>query len=276
MCGKNPCFLVDLLYGLDRISYVDVTFMVDPVRNSIRRPPPACKLGVWAGCPLKRLAPCPERARLSGSNDFVLRFSSCAVPCTKKIQTCPRLGCPVSCPRSALSILPRNRLDEIGTNERLNLPEWEWEHACIAHSNGGSVGGNGERGGAQSGFLREDLAEGFRSPAKYVHARVSAEGRTRVLLISSHKDIHRTIAKFGIKQAALTRQLHQCALVLDKYRRWVTLEVVSVIFLFRNLPVMQDAYGIVEKMLITLRIFHLIFSSNIVVSSYGPSGEYGN
>lgn len=55
--------------------------------------------------------------------------------------------------------------------------------------------------------------------ARYVHARVSAEGRTRVLLISSHKDIRRTIAKFGARQAILARQVQQCHLVLDKYRR---------------------------------------------------------
>lgn len=55
------------------------------------------------------------------------------------------------------------------------------------------------------------------SAARHVHARVSAEGRTRVLLISSHKDIRRTISTFNAKEASLVRQQWQARLVLDKY-----------------------------------------------------------
>ncbi|CAN0062711.1 unnamed protein product, partial [Ectocarpus sp. 8 AP-2014] len=77
--------------------------------------------------------------------------------------------------------------------------------------------GRGERSSSA------DLGRGGSvSGAKHVHARVSAEGRTRVLLISSHKDIRRTISTFGAKEASLVRQEWQGRLVLDKYLRYLT------------------------------------------------------
>lgn len=88
----------------------------------------------------------------------------------------------------------------------------------------GSVDGRGGGGSGGSG----STARGERSSAdlgrsgasaRHVHARVSAEGRTRVLLISSHKDIRRTISTFDAKEAALVRQQWQGRLVLDKYLR---------------------------------------------------------
>lgn len=56
--------------------------------------------------------------------------------------------------------------------------------------------------------------------ARHVHARVSAEGHTRVLLISSHKDIRRTISTFGARENALVGQEWRARSVLDRYRRW--------------------------------------------------------
>lgn len=134
-------------------------------------------------------------------------------------------------------------MDEIGTEEKLPLPEWEWDFTSSTSSSGGSgsgpargslgadshphfadVGGGGARsvGGEGSGRSSMDLAQGSVGghvpSAKYVHARVSAEGRTRVLLISSHKDIRRTISTFGVREAALVRQKWRGQLVADKYR----------------------------------------------------------
>lgn len=136
---------------------------------------------------------------------------------------------------------PKCRLDEIGTDEKLPLPEWEWEqHSGVVggsirgtdkHANNGGNNNAGDGGlqgrrcsggsvdAAANGGLPTVIAGDSSSSARHVHARVSAEGRTRVLLISSHKDIRRTIAKFGARQAALTIQAYQCRLVLDKYRR---------------------------------------------------------
>lgn len=84
-------------------------------------------------------------------------------------------------------------------------------------SSDSSVGGGSGRGERSSSA---DMGRGGSvSGAKHVHARVSAEGRTRVLLISSHKDIRRTISTFGAKEASLVRQEWQGRLVLDKYLR---------------------------------------------------------
>lgn len=88
---------------------------------------------------------------------------------------------------------------------------------------GGSAGGHrdpgdgGKTDGGMSDGHRNSADEGV--AAKHIHARVSAEGRTRVLLISSHKDIRRTISTFGAKETSLVRQQWQSQLVLDKYRR---------------------------------------------------------
>lgn len=122
-----------------------------------------------------------------------------------------------------------NRLDEIGTEEKLPLPEWEWDHGGSSGvgGTGGSAGGHrdsngggGNTGGGMSDGHRSSADEGVVGlSAKHIHARVSAEGRTRVLLISSHKDIRRTISTFGVKEASLVRQQWQSQLVLDKYRR---------------------------------------------------------
>ena len=129
------------------------------------------------------------------------------------------------------------RLDEIGTEEKLPLPEWEWEHSDTTRAAGiGGIGGAGGPGGHQtrkgSGGVGDggsstrgerashDLGRGgggYGSAARHVHARVSAEGRTRVLLISSHKDIRRTISTFNTKESSLVRQQWQAQLVLDKY-----------------------------------------------------------
>lgn len=128
------------------------------------------------------------------------------------------------------------RLDEIGTEEKLPLPEWEWDHSDSARMGGGGGGGQGGQarhrsssdgsvGGGAGRGERSSSADSGRggggsvSGAKHVHARVSAEGRTRVLLISSHKDIRRTISTFGAKEASLVRQEWQGRLVLDKYLR---------------------------------------------------------
>lgn len=121
----------------------------------------------------------------------------------------------------------QNRLDEIGTEEKLPLPEWEWEQGNSVGGIGGSAGGHsnghggsGQVGGGMSDGRRSSADEGGGGvSAKHIHARVSAEGRTRVLLISSHKDIRRTISAFGAKEASLARQQWQSQLVLDKYRR---------------------------------------------------------
>lgn len=117
----------------------------------------------------------------------------------------------------------KRRLDEIGTEERLPLPEYEWD--IMGNGMNGSVrqisysesGGNGE-----GDCRRSSMAEmtGDLPSARHVYARVSAEGRTRVLLISSHKDIRRTISTFGAREAALVRLEEQARLVLERYRRW--------------------------------------------------------
>lgn len=127
------------------------------------------------------------------------------------------------------------RLDEIGTEEKLPLPEWEWEHSDSTRmagiggatgpgghqtrkgSGGGGGGGASSRGERSSHDLGRGSGGGGGSAARHVHARVSAEGRTRVLLISSHKDIRRTISTFNAKEASLVRQQWQARLVLDKY-----------------------------------------------------------
>ncbi|CAN0305522.1 unnamed protein product, partial [Discosporangium mesarthrocarpum] len=57
------------------------------------------------------------------------------------------------------------RLDEIGSEERLPLPEWEFEEGM----------GDGK------GKVR----------SRFMHARVTAEGPTRILLVSSNKDIRK-------------------------------------------------------------------------------------
>lgn len=129
------------------------------------------------------------------------------------------------------------RLDEIGTEEKLPLPEWEWEHSDTTRMAGiGGAGGSGGHqtrkgsgGGGDGGSstrgerYSHDLGRGdgggggHGSAARHVHARVSAEGRTRVLLISSHKDIRRTISTFNAKESSLVRQQWHARLVLDKY-----------------------------------------------------------
>lgn len=139
----------------------------------------------------------------------------------------------------------RDRLDEIGTDERLPLPEWEWDWDHFGNAVVGGIGaglgeievrptrregdGAGENALSDPGVcLLTDMAGGGILPstlsgepshhARYIHARVSAEGRTRVLLISSHKDIHRTIGKFRARQETMKMQALQCRLVLDKYK----------------------------------------------------------
>lgn len=127
--------------------------------------------------------------------------------------------------------LAKTRLDEIGTEERLPLPEWEWEHTDSTRVGGpggqtrGGSGGVGDSTRSGDSATRSEMPPanvgGGRnvSVARHVHARVSAEGRTRVLLISSHKDIRRTISTFYAKDAAFVRQEWQGRLVLEKYRR---------------------------------------------------------
>lgn len=137
--------------------------------------------------------------------------------------------------RNHLTPRNTNRLDEIGTEERLPLPEWEVENNDGARM--GGIGGPGGPGGHQArqgsvdsrgggGGGSGNTARGDRpsadlgrtgGSARHVHARVSAEGRTRVLLISSHKDIRRTISTFDAKEASLVRQQWQGRLVLEKY-----------------------------------------------------------
>lgn len=82
----------------------------------------------------------------------------------------------------------------------------------------GSTASSGERSSTDLGRSGGGGGGGL-SVARHVHARVSAEGRTRVLLISSHKDIRRTISTFNVKEASLVRQQWQGRLALDKYSR---------------------------------------------------------
>lgn len=127
----------------------------------------------------------------------------------------------------------QHRLDEIGSEEKLPLPEWEWDYNnSTSNSGNGSGGGTSEGHGGHDGGAgggsggvdaerrpRSSVDAGSGAPsAKHVHARVSAEGRTRVLLVSSHKDIRRTISTFGAREAALVRQEWRARLVLEKYR----------------------------------------------------------
>lgn len=89
-------------------------------------------------------------------------------------------------------------------------------HQTRKGSGAGGGGGSSSRGERSSHDLGRG-AGGSGSAARHVHARVSAEGRTRVLLISSHKDIRRTISTFNAKESSLVRQQWQARLVLDKY-----------------------------------------------------------
>ena len=110
----------------------------------------------------------------------------------------------------------RGRFDEIGTEEKLMLPEWEWDYSGARASVGGVHNGAGD------GLRRSStVLSGNARAARHVYARVSAEGRTRVLLVSSHKDIRRTISTFGVREAALVRLEGQSRLVLERYQRWV-------------------------------------------------------
>lgn len=139
------------------------------------------------------------------------------------------------------------RLDEIGTEERLPLPEWEWELSESTQMGGpvglpreGSdgVGGSSRAGDSATRSERPSVNVGgvrVVSVARHVHARVSAEGRTRVLLISSHKDIRRTISTFYAKDAAFVRQEWQGRLVLEKYRRCVRVPSTLVLVFVRLL-----------------------------------------
>ena len=122
----------------------------------------------------------------------------------------------------------RGRFDEIGTEEKLMLPKWEWDYSGARASVGGVLNGAGD-GRLQS----STVLSGNARAARYVYARVSAEGRTRVLLVSSHKDIRRTISTFGVREAALVRLEGQSRLVLERYQRWVgNMYIYIYIYLF--------------------------------------------
>ncbi|CAM9467202.1 unnamed protein product [Chrysoparadoxa australica] len=76
------------------------------------------------------------------------------------------------------------KLDEIGSEEKLPLPEWE---------------GN-----------------------RQLHAKVvHAEGPTRYLLITSHKDLRKSIEAFKARKLGLQHTSNQVNLVLTKYKRYL-------------------------------------------------------
>lgn len=80
------------------------------------------------------------------------------------------------------------RIDEVGTEEKLILPE---------HEIGSEPGAAG-----------------------HLHARVVAEGQSRILLVSCHKDIRKTIWALRKHRKLLEEQVTACSSVLLKYERY--------------------------------------------------------
>ncbi|CAM9173475.1 unnamed protein product, partial [Phaeothamnion confervicola] len=128
------------------------------------------------------------------------------------------------------------KLDEIGTTEKLPLPD----------DGDDGDGGGGVGGGGGSGVFggTEGSAGGSRGAAsstgggggaggggaggagggggrRYLYVHMSAEGPTRTLLVTTHKDFKGTIAAFRAKAEELDRQAFTAALVLEKRRRYL-------------------------------------------------------